>query len=86
MYDNGLISTFEKNLLYKINNSKIIVEILKENSLFSGSQYEEKIKNILINEDCLSHLKKLPDNIFDHCITDPPYNISNYEKKRNWLV
>ena len=43
---------------------------------------KNKIKNILINEDCLSHLKKLPDNIFDHCITDPPYNISNYENKK----
>jgi len=31
LYDNGLIKVlFEKNLLYKINNSKIIVEILKE--------------------------------------------------------
>ena len=31
LYDNGLIKVlFEKNLLYKINNSKIIVEVLKE--------------------------------------------------------
>ena len=31
LYDNGLIKVlFEKDLLYKINNSKIIVEILKE--------------------------------------------------------
>ena len=31
LYDNGLIKAlFEKNLLYKINNSKIIVEVLKE--------------------------------------------------------
>jgi len=43
---------------------------------------KKNIKNVLINKDCLSHLKKLPDNIFDHCITDPPYNISNYENKK----
>ena len=31
LYDNGLIKVlFEKNLLYKINNSRIIVEILRE--------------------------------------------------------
>ncbi len=30
--------------------------------------------NKIINEDCVSGLKKLPDNSVDGCITDPPYN------------
>ena len=35
----------------------------------------------------LDYLRNLPDNSIDHCITDPPYNISGYEgkKKIGWL-
>lgn len=29
--------------------------------------------NIIFNEDCLSGLKKLPDNYVDCCVTSPPY-------------
>ena len=47
----------------------------------------KKLKNKLILADCLEHFKKLDDNLFDHCITDPPYNISGYDnkKKTGWL-
>ena len=31
--------------------------------------------NIIYNEDCITGLKKLPDNIADLIICDPPYNI-----------
>lgn len=31
--------------------------------------------NIIYNEDCIAGLKKLPDNIADLIICDPPYNI-----------
>lgn len=30
--------------------------------------------NKVINEDCISGMKKLPDNYIATCITDPPYN------------
>lgn len=39
-------------------------------------------KNSIINEDCLTILKKVKENTFDHCITDPPYNISGYDNKK----
>ena len=29
--------------------------------------------NKIYNEDCLTGLKKLPDNCIDTCITSPPY-------------
>lgn len=37
--------------------------------------------------DVISELRKLPDNSVNHCITDPPYNISGYNGKKNigWL-
>ncbi len=37
--------------------------------------------------DVIVELRKLPDKSIDHCITDPPYNISGYNNKKNigWL-
>ena len=32
----------------------------------------------LINDDCFSVLKKIPDNSIDLILTDPPYNIAKY--------
>lgn len=32
----------------------------------------------IINDDCFSVLKKLPDNSIDLILTDPPYNIAKY--------
>ena len=29
--------------------------------------------NKILNEDCLTGLKKLPDNCIDCCVTSPPY-------------
>ncbi len=31
--------------------------------------------NTVYNEDCLTIMKKFPDNYFDLIITDPPYGI-----------
>lgn len=33
------------------------------------------IENKIINSDSLEHLKTLDDNIFDSCVTDPPYEL-----------
>ena len=43
--------------------------------------------NSLVFGDALKVLKSIPDNFVDHCITDPPYNISGYDhkKKIGWL-
>ncbi len=44
-------------------------------------------KNCIVLGDALEILKKLPDASIDHCITDPPYNISGYDHKKQvgWL-
>ncbi len=41
----------------------------------------------LLLGDSLEKLKKIKTNTVDHCITDPPYNISGYDNKKNigWL-
>lgn len=41
-----------------------------------------KNKSRVILGDCLKKLKDIETNSFDHCITDPPYNISNYSGKK----
>ena len=39
----------------------------------------EKIdKYLLLNDDCFSALKNIPDNSVDLILTDPPYNIAKY--------
>lgn len=35
-------------------------------------------KYLLVNDDCFSTLKKIPDNSIDLILTDPPYNIAKY--------
>lgn len=34
------------------------------------------LNNIILNNDCLVELTKLPDNSIDSCVTDPPYGLS----------
>lgn len=41
-----------------------------------------KYKSKILLGNCLTELKKIKSNSFDHCITDPPYNISNYSGKK----
>ena len=40
------------------------------------------VRSKLVLGEALATLKKLPDASMDHCITDPPYNISGYEGKK----
>lgn len=44
-------------------------------------------ENSLIFGDALEILRSLPDQSVNHCITDPPYNISGYDNKKKigWL-
>lgn len=46
-----------------------------------------KMENTIIKGDAIEILKKIPDASVDHCITDPPYNISGYDHKKEigWL-
>ncbi len=51
--------------------------------------YKKRIadSNLLIYGDAIKFLGYLPDHSIDHCITDPPYNISGYDNKKKigWL-
>ena len=44
-------------------------------------------KNFVYNSDCLEVMRGMSSGTVDHCITDPPYNISGYDDKRKigWL-
>ena len=48
---------------------------------------DKPVKDKIFTADCFSHMSKLKSGSFDHCITDPPYNISGYDhkKKIGWL-
>ena len=37
--------------------------------------------NKVINADSLQHLKTLDDNVFDSCVTDPPYHLASIVKR-----
>ena len=39
------------------------------------------IENKVIHADSLEHLKTLDDNIFDSCVTDPPYHLTSIVKR-----
>src|SRR3989344_5642800 len=45
------------------------------------------MENRIIKGDAIEVLKKIPDASVDHCVTDPPYNISGYDNKKEigWL-
>lgn len=57
-------------------------DIIKISDKFNkGNDYN------LICNDAFKILPQIPNNYADHCITDPPYNISGYEFKKEigWL-
>ena len=37
--------------------------------------------NKVINADSLEHLKTLDENVFDSCVTDPPYHLASIVKR-----
>lgn len=37
---------------------------------------QDPLENHIYKGDCLEWMREWPDNVFDHCITDPPFNIS----------
>jgi len=39
------------------------------------------LDNKIINADSLEHLKTLDDNVFDSCVTDPPYHLASIVKR-----
>lgn len=55
--------------------------ISKRQNAFSTNSSEVILDSCLINDDCLTALKNLPDNSIDFCFADPPYNLKKkYDK------
>ena len=36
---------------------------------------------MIVNEDCIKHLKTIEDNYFDSVVTDPPYHLTGLFKR-----
>ena len=43
--------------------------------------WRPRMQTQLVNSDCIKHLKTLDDNIFDSCVTDPPYHLASIVKR-----
>lgn len=88
LYDNGLLKIlYEGNYLEMMKNTKEVTSIInefcnynKEDRKYSLSTVD--FKNKLLFGDCLDILKLIPEQSVDCCITDPPYNISGYDDKK----
>ncbi len=76
-----------------INNGKVVSKESPETKNGKTADYANlvhnngkininNLSNKLIDLDCITYLKSLPDGLFDCCITDPPYNISGYDNKK----
>jgi excisionase family DNA binding protein len=89
----GLIKLlYDKKALSLLKKAKDFTQIFEkfcsyneENRTYSLKNFE--IKNQLFLGDCLEILKAIPSNSVDCLITDPPYNISGYDHKKQigWL-
>jgi site-specific DNA-methyltransferase (adenine-specific) len=58
----------------------IIVGIFYQNKLLWKTLMID-LQNKVIHADSLQHLKTLEDNIFDSCVTDPPYHLQSIVKR-----
>jgi site-specific DNA-methyltransferase (adenine-specific) len=56
--------------------------IEKSNNEINDFEYLGKNNSLIINEDCLEGLKKIPSNSIDFCFADPPYNVN--KKYESW--
>ncbi len=75
----NIINFCEKN----IHNKKYKLPLPAAEPLIISSSSNKKYSNSrLINEDCLSALKELPNNSVHFCFADPPYNLN--KKYLSW--
>jgi site-specific DNA-methyltransferase (adenine-specific) len=88
IYDNGLVKTLLKSgHLNLIKDVSYINSQLDKNFTWSETQRtwtlnKRKPKNQLLLFDNLEVMKSIASDTFDACITDPPYNISGYDHKK----
>jgi excisionase family DNA binding protein len=93
IFNNGLVKTlYENKALGLLKDSQTVVSIIEEICSYTESNRSYQLKNDgFVNQlylgECIELLKKIPSKSIDCCITDPPYNISGYDHKKNigWL-
>ncbi len=91
--DNGLVKKlYEMDLLKNLNNVNDIIKVIEKLANYNGENrkwklVDNKIENQIFFGDSLELMKSIPDDTFDSAITDPPYNISGYDGKKEigWL-
>lgn len=87
-FNNGLVKLlYDHRALHLLKKSNEVVNILNEICIYneidrSYSLKNRKYSNKLLLGDCLNILKSIPSATFNCCITDPPYNISGYDHKK----
>lgn len=88
LYDNGLLKIlYKNNCLDLIKNTQEVNEIIKKFCNYNKDERKYSLINTAITDeliygDCIDILKSIPDKSIDCCITDPPYNISGYDNKK----
>lgn len=95
---NEILSSGLIKLLYDYKGLKLLKKAKNFTDIFERiCNYNEEnrnyslksvdVKNELFLGDCLEILKSIPSNSIDCVITDPPYNISGYDHKKQigWL-
>lgn len=86
VFKNPLLSSYVKNM----SSNKEVLSLLEENFNYKDKKWSISPKNkldVVLYSDALDFLRSLPSASVDACITDPPYNISGYDNKKEigWL-
>ena len=58
------------------------VSLEKKDVKTNDFEYLGDTNSLIINQDCLEGLKKIPSNSIDFCFADPPYNVN--KKYESW--
>lgn len=93
IFNSGLVKMlYEHKALGLLKNSQTVVSIIEEICNYDQTNRSYHLKNDSFTNqlylgNCIELLRKIPAHSIDCCITDPPYNISGYDNKKQigWL-
>lgn len=75
------INILDQRRFYKaLPRKQVVYKISTQHA--NGIENNILEKSLLINDDCLDALNKIPDDSIDFCFADPPYNLN--KKYENW--
>ncbi|NLR94981.1 DNA methyltransferase [Flammeovirga agarivorans] len=82
---NRLIDLFSLSIyndFIELDLRKKLTEATVRTKIIYSDQINTIERSSLYNDDCISRLKKIPDNSIDFCFADPPYNVD--KKYLSW--